>query len=183
MNAKVQIQLSEQSVPFYGAKKLLDAYAIAFETTTQIQTLIDRIGKSIVFLKSAHVNELHPSTFTELENLLSIARYLSEDFSNTFDVGLEKYKYSVTETGCDAGDLLDPYGLAYEVFTWLSTLIYQMKDELTTVKQTSTALCDAVFAGLENLINIADYLSDNHKNTFKIEFEKFEAAWEATKNG
>ena len=58
-----------------------------------------------------------------------------------------------------------------------------MKDELITVKKSSTALCDAVFAGLENLINIADYLSDNHRNTFKIEFEKYEAEWEASKNG
>ncbi|MFV5467645.1 hypothetical protein [Acinetobacter towneri] len=183
MNAKVKIQSPEQLIPFYSTKKLLDAYAIALETTTQIQTLIGRIGKSVVFLKSTHVNELHPSAFTELESLLSIARYLSDDFSNTFDIELEKYKSSVTETGCDAGDLLEPYGLAYEVFTWLSTLIYQMKDELSAVKKSSAALCDAVFAGLENLINIADYLSDNHRNTFKIEFEKFEAEWEATKNG
>ena len=182
MNAKVQIQLQEQLVPFYSSKKLLDAYAIALETTSQIQTLIDRIGKSIVFLKSAHVNELHASTFTELESLLSIARHLSDDFSNIFDIGLEKYKKSVTETECDAGDLLEPYGLAYEVFTWLSTLIYQMKDELITVKKSSTALCGAVFAGLENLINIADYLSDSHRNTFKIECEKYEMQWEATKN-
>ena len=182
MNAKVQIQLSEQLVPFYSSKKILDAYAIALETTTQIQTLINRIGKSIVFLKSAHVNELHPNTFTELESLLSIARHLSDDFSNTFDVEIERCKHSVTETGCDAGDLLEPYGLAYEIFTWLSTLIYQLKDELITVKKSSTALCDAVFAGLENLINIADYLSENHRNTFKIELEKYEAEWEATKN-
>lgn len=181
MNAKVKI--SEQLVPFYNTTKLLDAYAIALETTAQIQTLVDRIGKSLVFLKSTHVNELHPSAFTELESLLSITRHLSDDFSNTFDIELEKYKSSVTETGCDAGDLLEPYGLAYEVFTWISTLIYQMKDELNVVKESSTDLCDAIFAGLENLINIADYLSDNHRNTFKIEFEKFEAEWEATKNG
>lgn len=181
MNAKVKI--SEQLVPFYSTTKLLDAYTIAFETTTQIKTLIGQIGKSVVFLKSTHVNEIHPSAFTELESLLSIARHLSDDFNNTFDIELEKYQSSVTETGCDASDLLEPYGLAYEVFTWLSTLIYQMKDELNAVKESSTDLCDAVFAGLENLINIADYLSDNHRNTFKIEFEKFEAEWEATKNG
>ncbi|WP_180110429.1 hypothetical protein [Acinetobacter sp. YH12098] len=180
MNAKVKI--SEQLVPFYSSKKLLDAYVIALETTSQVQTLIDRIGKSIVFLKSAHVNELHASAFTELESLLSIARHLSDDFSNSFDIGLEEYKNSVTETECDAGDLLEPYGLAYEVFTWFSTLIYQMKDELKAIKKSSTDLCDAVFASLESLINIADYLSDSHRNTFKIEFEKYEAEWEATKN-
>lgn len=183
MNAKVKIQLSEQLVPFYSSKKLLDAYAIALETTSQIQTLIDRIGKSVVFLKSSHVVELHQNAFTELESILSITRYLSDDFSNTFDVGLEKYKNTITETECDAGDLLEPYGLAYEVFTWLSTLIYQMKEELIVIKKSSTALCDAVFASLENLIMIADYLSDNHRNTFKIECEKYEMEWEATKNG
>lgn len=181
MNAKVQIQLPEQSVPFYNAKKLLDAYSIALETTTKIQTLITRISKNVVFLKSAYVNELHPNTFTELESLISIASYLSEDFGNSFDVGLEKYRNSVTE--CDAGDLLEAYGLAREISTWLSTIIYQIKDELIAVKKSSTALCDAVFASLENLINIADYLSDNHRNTFKIECEKYEAEWETSKNG
>ena len=183
MNAKVQIQFPEQSIPFYTHTQLLDAHTIVLETTTTIQTLIDRIDKSITFLKTSYENVLHPSTFTELESLISIARYLSNDFCNTFDVQLENYKNSVTETKCDAGGFLDLYGLAHEFFNWLSSLIFQIKDELRTVKQTSKALCDAVFASLENLINIADYYSDNHRNTFKIEFEKFEAEWEATKNG
>ena len=72
--------------------------------------------------------------------------------------------------------------MAHEFFNWLSSLIFQIKDELRTVKQTSKALCDAVFESLENLINIADYYSDNQRNTFKIEFEKYEAEWEALKN-
>jgi len=181
MNAKVKIQLPEQAVPFYNSKKLLDAYSIALETTTKIQTLITQISKNVVFLKSAYVNELHPYTFAELESLISIASYLSEDFSNTFDVGLEKYRNSITE--CDAADLLEPYGLAHEVSTWLLTIIYQIKDELIIVKKSSTTLCDAVFTSLENLINIAEYLSDNHRNTFKIECEKYEAEFEVSKNG
>ena len=183
MNAKIQNLLPEQSIRFYTHTQLLDAHTIVLETTTSIQTLIDRIDKSITFLKTSYENVLHPSTFTELESLISIARYLSNDFCNTFDVQLENYKNSVTETKCDAGGFLDLYGLSHEFFNWLSSLIFQIKDELRTVKQTSKALCDAVFASLENLINIADYYSDNHRNTFKIELEKFEAEWEATKNG
>ncbi len=128
------------------------------ETTTSIQTLIDRIDKSITFLKTSYENVLHPSTFTELESLISIARYLSNDFCNTFDVQLENYKNSVTETKCDAGGFLDLYGLAHEFFNWLSYFNFSNKRyELRTVKQTSKALCDAVFASLENLINLADY--------------------------
>jgi hypothetical protein len=178
MNAKVKI--SEQLVPFYSAADVINAYSLALETTTRIQTLIARIGKKVVFLKSTYVNELHPNAFTELESLISIARYLSEDFTNTFDVALEKCKSSITEY--DAGDLLEVYSLAHEVHTWFSSTIYEIKDELSAVKKSSTALCDAVFASIENLINIADYLSDNHRNTFKIECEKYELEWEASKN-
>jgi hypothetical protein len=181
MNAKANFQLSEQSVLFHNAKKLLDAYSIALETTTQIQTLIIRISKNIVFLKSRFENDVHPNTFAELESLISITRYLTDEFNNTFDVQCEKYQNSVTE--CDAGDLLEVYGLAHEVHTWFSSTIYEIKDELCTIKNSSTALCDSVFASLENLINIADYLSDNHRNTFKIECDKYQAEWETVKNG
>ena len=178
MNAKVKI--SEQLVPFYSAKQLSDAYAIAIETTAQIQTLIGRISKNVVFLKSRYKNDVHANTFAELESLISIAQYLSDEFSNTFDVQNEKHQNIITE--CDAGDLLEIYSLAHEVHTWFSSTIYEIKDELSAVKKSSTELCDAVFASIENLINIADYLSDNHRNTFKIECEKYELEWEVSKN-
>jgi hypothetical protein len=178
MNAKVKI--SEQIVPFYSAADVISAYSLALDTTTQIQTLIDRIRKNVVFLKSTYKNEVRVNTFDELESLISIARYLSDDFSNTFDVQCEKHQNIVVE--CDAGDLLEVYSLAHEIHSWLSSTIYEMKVELSAIKKSSTALCDAVFASVENLINIADYLSDNYRNTFKIEFEKYEAEWEASKN-
>lgn len=65
----------------------------------------------------------------------------------------------------------------------VSTILYQIKDELFTVKEKSTALCNAIFASLERLIHIAEYLADNHSNTFDVEREKYEMQWEATKNG
>ena len=186
MNAKVQIQFPEQLVPLYRAIKMIDAYSLAFSTTTQIQVLISCISKETFRIKDLEQkNSAVPHSFTVLESLISIAENLAADYCNIFDVEHDKYKNGLNNSNIqyDAGDLLEPYGLAHEVSTWLSTLIFQMKDELITVKKSSTALCDAVFAGLENLINIADYLSDNHRNTFKIEFEKYEAEWEASKNG
>ena len=185
MNAKVQISLSKQ-IPLYRTINMVDAYSLAFNTTTQTQVLISCISKETIRLKSLEQeNSAVPHSFTVLESLISIAEDLAINYCNTFDTEHEKYKSSLNSSDIqyDAGDLLEPYGLAHEVSTWLSTLIFQMKDELITVKKSSTALCDAVFAGLENLINIADYLSDNHRNTFKIEFEKYEAEWEASKNG
>ena len=178
MNAKVKI--SQQLVPFYSATDVINAYSLAFETTSQIQTLISRISKNVVFLKSTYKNDVRVNTFDELESLISIARYLTDEFNNTLDVQNEKYQNIVTE--CDAGDLLEVYSLAHEVHTWFSSTIYEIKDELSAVKKSSTELCDAVFASIENLINIADYLSDNHRNTFKIECEKYELEWEASKN-
>ena len=184
MNAKVNF--SEQSIPLYRAINMVDAYSLAFNTTTQTQVLISCISKETIRLKSLEQeNSAVPHSFTVLESLISIAEDLATNYCNIFDVEHDKYKNGLNNSNIqyDAGDLLEPYGLAHEVSTWLSTLIFQMKDELITVKKSSTALCDAVFAGLENLINIADYLSDNHRNTFKIEFEKYEAEWEASKNG
>ena len=184
MNAKVNF--SEQSIPLYRAINMVDAYSLAFNTTTQTQVLISCISKETIRLKSLEQkNSAVPHSFTVLESLISIAEDLAANYCNIFDVEHDKYKNGLNNSNIqyDAGDLLEPYGLAHEVSTWLSTLIFQMKDELITVKKSSTALCDAVFAGLENLINIADYLSDNHRNTFKIEFEKYEAEWEASKNG
>ena len=182
MNAKVNFQSSEQLIPFYSVVHMLDAYSLAFETTAQIQVLINRISKETTRIKKVAQES---NVFTELESLISVAEYLADNHSNTLDVEREKYQNALKNSAVqyDAGDLLEPYGLAHEISTWLSTIIHQIKDELIAVKKSSTALCDAVFASLENLINIADYLSDNHRNTFKIECEKYEAEWEATKNG
>ena len=184
MNAKVQISLSKQ-IPLYRAINMVDAYSLAFNTTTQTQVLISCISKETIRLKSLEQeNSSVPHSFTKLESLISVSEYLAANYCNTFDSEHEKYKKSLNSSDIqyDAGDLLEPYGLAYEVSTWLSTLIFQIKDELITVKDSSRVLCDAVFASLESLINIADYLSDNHRNTFKIEFEKYDAEWEASKN-
>lgn len=185
MNAKVNFQLSQQ-IPLYRTIHMLDAYSLAFSTTTQIEVLISCISKETVRIKClGQENSAVPHSFTKLESLISVAEYLAANYCNTFDVEHEKYKNELNSSDIqyDAGDLLELYGLSYEVSTWLSTLIYQMKDELITVKESSKVLCDAVFASLENLINIADYLSDNHRNTFKIEFDKYEIQWEASKNG
>ena len=180
MNAKVKFP--EQLIPFYSAVNLLDAYSLAFETTSQIQVLINRISKETTRIKKVAQEN---NVFTELESLISVAEYLADNHSNTLDVEREKYQNALKNSGVqyDAGDLFEAYSLAHEVSSWLSTILYQIKDELFTVKEKSTALCNAIFASLERLIHIAEYLADNHSNTFDVEREKYEAEWEATKNG
>ena len=174
MNAKVKFP--EQLIPFYSAVNLLDAYSLAFETTCQIQVLINRISKETTRIKKVAQEN---NVFTELESLISVAEYLADNHSNTLDVEREKYQNALKNSGVqyDAGDLFEAYSLAHEVSSWLSTILYQIKDELFTVKEKSTALCNAIFASLERLIHIAEYLADNHSNTFDVEREKYEMEW------
>ncbi|TCB52662.1 hypothetical protein E0H80_02155 [Acinetobacter sp. ANC 4779] len=179
MNAKVKFP--EQLLPFYSAVNLFDAYSLAFETTSQIQVLINRISKETARIKKVAQEN---NVFTELESLISVAEYLADNHSNTLDVEREKYQNALKNSSVqyDAGDLLEAYSLAHEASSWLSTILYQIKDELFTVKEKSTALCNAIFASLERLIYIAEYLADNHSNTFDVECKKYEAEWETVKN-
>jgi hypothetical protein len=186
MNAKVNFQLSEQLIPFYTAVDLLGAYSLAFETTAQIQVLISRISKETIRIKKLEQKDsAAPHSLTELENLISVAEYLAANHSNTFDVEREKYQNALKNSGIqyDAGDLFEAYSLAHETSSWLGTILYQIKDELLTVKENSKVLCNAIFASLERLIFIAEYLADNHSNTFDVECKKYEAEWETVKNG
>ena len=180
MNAKVNFQLPEQLIPFYSAVDLLDAYSLAFETTTQIQVLISRISKETIRIKKLEQKDsAAPHSFTKLESLISVAEYLADNYSNTFDVEREKYQNALknSDVQYNAGDLFDAYSHAHEISSWLSTILYQIKDELFTVKENSTFLCGAIFASLERLIYITEYLADNHSNTFDIECEKYEIEW------
>ena len=185
MNAKVQISLSKQ-IPLYRTINMVDAYSLAFNTTTQTQVLISCISKETIRLKSLEQeNSSVPHSFTKLESLISVAEYLAANHSNTFDVEREKYQNALKNSGIqyDAGDLFEAYSLAHETSSWLGTILYQIKDELLTVKENSKVLCNAIFASLERLIFIAEYLADNHSNTFDVECKKYEAEWETVKNG
>lgn len=186
MNAKVQIQLSEQLIPFYSTVDMLDAYSLAFETTTQLQTLINQIRKSTAQIKIyAQESNIHSDVFSELESLISISQHLSENHNNTFDVEREKYQseFDLSNAQYDAGDLFNAYSLAHEATLWLQTMFYQIKNEAEAIKQKIIKLGSGIFTNLERLIHIAEYLADSYSDTFNIEREKYEDEWETVKNG
>ena len=92
MNAKVQISLSKQ-IPLYRTINMVDAYSLAFNTTTQTQVLISCISKETIRLKSLEQeNSAVPHSFTVLESLISIAEDLAANYCNIFDVEHDKYK-------------------------------------------------------------------------------------------
>lgn len=177
MNAKVQIQLSEQLIPFYSAADALNAYMLASEATAQLRTLINQISKSTAQIKAyAHDNNVSKAVFSELENLISVSKFLADSQADTYILECKKHREEPYDQ-YDAGDLLGAYSLSFETTSWLQTMLSQMKDEVTAVKEKSPQLSDAIFASLERLIHIAEYLADNHSNTFDVEREKYEMEW------
>lgn len=185
MNAKVQIQFLEQLIPFYSASDVIKAYALASETSTQLRTLANQINKATAFVK-AFVQEndrADSSAFAELENLIIISQQLANSQADTYGLELKRHQQE-PDDHYNAGDLYDAYSLAYENTSWLETMFYQAKDEVEVIKEAiKQNTHGAVFATLERLIHIAAYWAESHSNTFDIEREKYEAEWEATKNG
>lgn len=185
MNAKVQIQFPEQSIPFYSVADIINAYSLASEAATQLRTLANQINKATAFVK-AFVQEndkADSSAFTELENLIIISQQLANSQADTYMRELNRHTHKPDDQ-YGAGDLFDAYSLAHENTSWLETMFYQIKDEVEVVKETiKQGTHGAVFGTLEHLIHIAAYWAESHSNTFDIEREKYEAEWEATKNG
>ncbi|WP_291340537.1 hypothetical protein [Acinetobacter sp. UBA801] len=185
MNAKVQIQFPEQLIPFYSVTDIISAYSIASEAATQLRTLANQINKATAFVK-AFVQEndrADSSAFAELENLIIISQQLANSQADTYMRELNRHTHKPDDQ-YGAGDLFDAYSLAHENTSWLETMFYQIKDEVEVVKETiKQSTHGAVFGTLEHLIHIAAYLAESHSNTFDVEREKYEAEWEATKNG
>lgn len=180
MNAKVQIQLPEQLIPFYTSADVLQAYSLAFETTAQIKTLINRISKATAQIKTfAQKNNAECALFAELESLISISKDLANSQLDTFNLECKRHNQSKQDQ-YDAGDLLDAYSLAFETASWLQTMLFQVKEETLAVKEELEmhSIPGAVFATLERLIYISEYLAESHANTCDVEREKYESAWE-----
>lgn len=183
MNAKVNFQLPEQLIPFYSAADALNAYMLASEATAQLRTLINQISKSTAQIKAhAHDNNVSKTVFSELENLISVSKLLADSQVDTYNLEFKRHTEE-SHDQYDAGDLLDAYSLSYENTSWLQTMLYQINDEATAIKEGSFNLADALFATLDRLIHIALYLADSHSNTFDVEREKYESEWETIKNG
>ncbi|MEQ0924032.1 hypothetical protein ABLT40_09560 [Acinetobacter schindleri] len=185
MNAKVQIQFPEQSIPFYSVADIISAYSLAFEAATQLRTLANQINKATAFVKTfvQENDKADSSAFAELENLIIISQQLANSQADTYMRELNRHTHKPDDQ-YGAGDLFDAYSLAHENTSWLETMFYQIKDEVEVVKETiKQSTHGAVFGTLEHLIHIAAYWAESHSNTFDIEREKYEAEWEATKNG
>lgn len=184
MNAKVNIQLQEQLVPFYNLTNLLNAYKLVYETATQLRTLLNQISKSASFVKTyAEEHNLDNSIFTEVENLIAISLQLSNSHANVCSAEIKRHRQEPYDQ-YDAGDLSDAYALAHENTTWLETLISKIRLEVKLVKEAvKDVIHSTVFATLENLINIAEHFAEMNVNTFSIESEKYEAEFEVSKNG
>ena len=185
MNAKVQIQFSEHSIPFYSAADIISAYSLASETATQVRTLANQISKATAFVKAfvEKNDRADSSAFAELENLIIISQQLANNQADTYSLELKRHQQE-PDDHYNAGDLHDAYSLAYENTSWLETMFYQAKDEVEVIKEAiKQNTHGAVFATLERLIHIAAYWAESHSNTFDIERENYEIQWEATKNG
>lgn len=185
MNAKVQIQFSEHSIPFYSAADIISAYSLASETATQLRTLANQISKATAFVKAfvEKNDRADSSAFAELENLIIISQQLADSQADTYMRELNRHTHKPDDQ-YSAVDLFDAYSLTHENTSWLETMFYQVKDEVEVVKEAiKQNTHGAVFGTLEHLIHIAAYLAGSHSNTFDVEREKYEAEWEATKNG
>lgn len=184
MNAKVQIQFPEQSIPFYSVADIISAYSLASEAATQLRTLANQINKATAFVK-AFVQEndkADSSAFAELENLIIISQQLANSQADTYMRELNRHTHKPDDQ-YGAGDLFDAYSLAHENTSWLETMFYQIKDEVEVVKETiKQGTHGAVFGTLEHLIHIAAYWAESHSNTFDVEREKHEAELEDFKN-
>ncbi|ENW86646.1 hypothetical protein F906_01705 [Acinetobacter pseudolwoffii] len=185
MNAKVQIQFPEQSIPFYSADDVLTFYSLAFDATVQIRTLVNQISKSIIKIKSAaHENKADNPIFTELENLIKVSLYLTNSQADAYSLEQQRYQKEF-DAQCDAGDLLDAHSLVFTNMVWLSTMLGQIKQETAQLKDelTKKGFHLACFYSLEGLIEICEYLLEEQVNTSDSERENYEIQWEATKNG
>lgn len=184
MNAKVNIQLPEQLVPFYNLTNLLNAYKLTYETATQLRTLLNQISKSANSVKTyAEEHNLDNSIFIEVENLIAISLQISNSYAVTCNAEIKRHRKAPHDQ-YDAGDLNEAYALAHEYTIWLETLISKIRIEVKLVKEAvKDVIHSTVFVTLENLINIAEYFAEINVNTFSIESEKYTAEWEASKNG
>ena len=88
----------------YDAGDLFDAYSLAHENTSWLQTLFYQIKDEAEIVKDAVKQNIHSAVFGGLDNLIHIAAYLADNHSNTFDVEREKYEMEWNKIGADQND-------------------------------------------------------------------------------
>lgn len=83
------------------AGDLLDAYSLAHENTSWLETMFYQIKDEAEVVKKTLKHSIHGTVFTTLERLIHIAAYLAESQANTFDIEREKYEmqWEATKNG------------------------------------------------------------------------------------
>lgn len=76
----------------YNAGDLYDAYSLAYENTSWLETMFYQAKDEVEVVKEAIKQNTHGAVFATLERLIHIAAYLAESQANTFDIEREKYE-------------------------------------------------------------------------------------------
>lgn len=76
----------------YNAGDLHDAYSLAYENTSWLETMFYQVKDEVEVVKEALKQNTHGAVFATLERLIHIAAYWAENHSNTFDIEREKYE-------------------------------------------------------------------------------------------
>lgn len=88
----------------YDAGDLFNIYSLTYENTSWLQTLFYQIKDEIKIVKDAAKQNIHSAVFCSLDNLIHIAEYLADNYSNTLDVEREKYEMEWNKIGRDQND-------------------------------------------------------------------------------
>ncbi|MEB6681142.1 hypothetical protein [Acinetobacter lwoffii] len=85
----------------YDAGDLFDAYSLAYENTSWLETMFYQIKSEVEVVKEAIKHTTSGAVFATLERLIHIAAYLAESQANAFDIDREKYEleWEATKNG------------------------------------------------------------------------------------
>lgn len=85
----------------YNAGDLHDAYSLAYENTSWLETMFYQVKDEVEVVKEAIKQNTHGAVFGTLEHLIHIAAYLAGSHSNTFDIERENYEiqWEATKNG------------------------------------------------------------------------------------
>ena len=86
----------------------------------------------------------------------------------------------------DAGDLADAYSIAENDMQWMFTAITDARIRVKKLKSELTALnasAEYYFYGLEQVLEMYEYLAENRLNHHVGEAERYSKEWEQLKGG
>ncbi|OTG98938.1 hypothetical protein [Acinetobacter sp. ANC 4973] len=86
-------QINSKNTPkTYDAGDLHDTYALVYENTSWLYTLLGQIKKEVEEVKqSVAKKDVYPAAFANLERLINLSEYLAESHTDSYDVDRERY--------------------------------------------------------------------------------------------